>query len=149
MPDGTPMRPPSSCRANRSAMARWMSALADWPALEKHVAEMSESRVGVIAHKGWLGEIAARRGKIEEARATIQWLRAQDPKQQFGYAEFMEARILAVLGEKAAAVERLRDAMARWVVRFELFSPRLTRVDRAFDSLRDDPEFKKLIAPQD
>jgi hypothetical protein len=53
-----------------------------------------------------------------------------------------------LLGERVEAERTLREALARMTRINGIFNLTMMKVDPDFNSLRDDPEFKALLAPK-
>ena len=87
---------------------------------------------------------AARRGQADRARAILDSI--PPPEHGRSYADwdpdFFAARVEAILGDPAAAVQHLRAANRRGVPYEEVHS--MARID--FESIWDYPPFQRLIA---
>jgi hypothetical protein len=105
--------------------------------------------------QGHLGVIAARRGNRGEALRISAWLERRDATYLYGYNTLWQARIAALLGDRARAVELLRIAFSQglkhvgtfrqdWPAR--TFGPWVHR-DLDFESIRNMPSFQQLTTP--
>ena len=91
----------------------------------------------------------ARRDDTEGAGAALTWLRAVDPKYRFGSPVFLQAQIMAVLGQRSDALRPLREAKAPFAAQGADVNP-LVEVLRNpdFESRADDPDFRAVCAPK-
>jgi tRNA A-37 threonylcarbamoyl transferase component Bud32/tetratricopeptide (TPR) repeat protein/TolB-like protein len=93
---------------------------------------------------GFLGVLAAREGKRDDALRLGRTLQAMSPRYLYGRHTMWRARIHAVLGERDGAVDLVREAFAQGYPRggvMHLF-PSLM-------ALRDYPPFQDLLRPKD
>ncbi len=103
---------------------------------------LSDAEPDHVDYRGWLGVVAARQGRNEEARRVAAWLHELERPYLFGRQTLWRARIAALLGDDDA-LGLLRDAIAQgrglgtWLH---------TEID--FESLRADPAFRELLTPQ-
>ena len=89
-----------------------------------------------------MGLIYARKGDKASALKSVDQLKAMQKAYDYGSTEYLQGRILAVLGEKEKAVSLLQEALAKGKkFRFENFHH-----DPDFISLADDPAYVKLMA---
>lgn len=95
-------------------------------------------------YMGFLGAIAARRGDSAGARNWSESLRQLSRPYLFGSHSLRRARIAALLGEKAMAVDSLRDALAQGA----FFGIEMHR-DVDLEPLKDNPEFRDVMRPKD
>lgn len=93
-------------------------------------------------YAGMLGIAEARRGNVARARRLADSLAASNEPWQFGATTYYSATILAALGEREQAMERLRKAveqgrpMARWHFGWEL------------EPMRSYQPFREFITPR-
>ena len=111
---------------------------------EKLAAEFPDD----VRIRGLIGTAAARMGDLPAAHATLEWLRALDPKYRFGYELFAQAKICALLGRPDDAMRLLREAFARYSVTMKDFSWPGVLVSPDFDALRTHPSFQEFITPK-
>jgi tRNA A-37 threonylcarbamoyl transferase component Bud32/TolB-like protein len=114
-----------------SASMRWMAAI---------TGDMPDR----LTFLGFLGVVAAREGKRDEALRLQRTLQAMRPRYLYGRHTMWRARIHAVLGERDAAVALVQEAFAQGYPRggvMHLF-PSLM-------SLRDYPPFQDLLKPKE
>jgi tetratricopeptide (TPR) repeat protein len=95
-----------------------------------------------IVLRGWLGYLAARQGDRARAMAFASELDKSRGPYLYGASSFAYARIAAVLGDTAVAIEKLREAFARGY-------PHPRHLDRNFDVLHGVPAFADLLKPRD
>jgi DNA-binding SARP family transcriptional activator/TolB-like protein len=96
-----------------------------------------------VDYMGILGSIAAERGNAPLADSVDRWLARQSGDVVSWSASYYRARNAALLGRRADAIARLRDAMDKgvWMT--------YVHIDPAFISLRTMPEYIALTAPKD
>jgi predicted Zn-dependent protease len=135
-------RPPAEAgrlRTERGAAlyvaSRWAEAAAVFDSLS---AEHPDS----VAFLAWRGRIAARRGDRPAAQQISEQLGALTRPYLFGSNTRSRAEIATILGDKATAVQLLRDAIAQG----ERTSFLEDGID--FDGLRNYPPFKELLRPR-
>jgi tetratricopeptide (TPR) repeat protein/TolB-like protein len=106
-----------------------------------------------INAQGHLGAIAARRGERSEALRISGWLEHLDRPYLYGYGTLWRARIAALLGERERALTLLHTAFGEGLKHVgtftndapaRTFGPWLHR-DPDFESVRDSPEFQRLM----
>jgi tetratricopeptide (TPR) repeat protein len=137
-------RPPAdaSSEANRYGLARARYAAGRWadalPLFEDLHREHSDS----LDYLGYVGLIAARQNRREDAQRIAVQLRDLDRPYLFGGQILWYARISALLGDPAA-LSRLRDAFSQG----QWFGTWL-HVDMDFEPLHADPAFRELLEPK-
>jgi tetratricopeptide (TPR) repeat protein len=159
-------RPASSRKAPSS---RWVLALAKFLAEDREGARALYEPLANLARPerppGWsepaafalalrfrgrLGVIAARRGDRAGAERIAEELRQIDRPYLYGEALYSRAMIAASLGDKAAAVQLLREAIAQGLgvgVEWEGYAVLLHRAPE-MAPLRGYPPFEELIKPK-
>jgi len=96
-----------------------------------------------VDYAGYLGAIAARQGRREDARQIAGWLRDINRPYLLGANTYWRARIAALLGEKDSALDLVHEAIAQGSdCLFRLHS------DVDLESLRRDPRFQELLIPK-
>lgn len=95
---------------------------------------------------GWDGVVKARQGQRDQALAAIDAIGRTDstPRIRVQDQAYHQARIAAVLGDRAGAVELLRRAFTHGLNHGEW-----THRDYDFHTLLDYPPFQELIKPKD
>jgi len=96
-----------------------------------------------VDYKGYLGVLAARRGDRREAERISKWLASLTRPFLFGEHTYARASIAALLGERQAAVELLRNAFNQGP-----YIPSWVHGDMDLESLRDYPPFQELVRPK-
>jgi predicted Zn-dependent protease len=115
--------------------SQWAEAAAVFDSLS---AEHPDS----VAFLAWRGRVAARRGDRATAQQVSEQLGALTRPYLFGANTRARADIAAILGDKATAVQLLRDAIAQG----ERTAFLEDGID--FDGLRDYPPFRELLRPR-
>jgi tetratricopeptide (TPR) repeat protein/TolB-like protein len=103
-----------------------------------------------VRFRGRLGVIAARRGDRTGAERIAEELRQVDRPYLYGESLYSRAMIAASLGDKAAAVQLLREAIAQGLglgVEWEGYAVLLHRAPE-MAPLRGYPPFEELIKPK-
>ena len=113
-----------------SASLRWFSAITGDP--PDH-----------LTFLGFLGVVAGREGKRQEALRIDRTLQAMSPRYLYGRHTMWRARINAVLGERDTAVERMQEAFAQGYPRGGVM-----HLYPSLASLRDDASFQELLKPK-
>jgi len=116
--------------ARDSASLRWFSAITGDP--PDH-----------LTFLGFLGVVAGREGKRQEALRIDRTLQAMSPRYLYGRHTMWRARINAVLGERDTAVERMQEAFAQGYPRGGVM-----HLYPSLASLRDDASFQELLKPK-
>ncbi len=96
-----------------------------------------------VSYQHYLGVLAARRGDRREAERISKWLASLTRPFLFGEHTYARASIAALLGEREAAVELLRDAFQQG-----FYTPSWVHGDMDLESLRDYPPFQELVRPK-
>ncbi len=97
-----------------------------------------------VSYAGYLGVLAARAGRAEEAKRMIDWLRTVKRPYLGGLPTVWQAKIEARRGRREEAVDRLGEAFAQggqvdlWL-----------HTDTDLSSLRDHPRFRGFLRPKD
>ncbi len=93
---------------------------------------------------GFLGVIAARDGKRDEALRLERTLQAMNPRYLYGRQTMWRARIHAVLGERDSAVALVQEAFAQGYPRGGVM-----HLYPSLWTLRDYPAFRELLTPKE
>jgi tRNA A-37 threonylcarbamoyl transferase component Bud32/tetratricopeptide (TPR) repeat protein len=93
---------------------------------------------------GFLGVVAAREGRRDEALRLERALQAISPRYLYGRHTMWRARIHAVLGEREAAVALVQEAFAQGYPRGGVM-----HLYPSLMSLRDYPPFQELLRPRE
>ncbi len=93
---------------------------------------------------GFLGVIAARDGKRDEALRLERTLQAMNPRYLYGRHTMWRARIHAVLGERDSAVALVQEAFAQGYPRGGVM-----HLYPSLWTLRDYPAFRELLTPKE
>jgi len=136
--------------AGKEETAAWRSALAEalyvserWEEAGALIVKLRSEDPENIDYIGYMGTLAARRGDKERALSISEEMKKIDRPYTFGAQMYWRARIAALLGMKAEAVELLRQAFAQgFNYDIELFQ------EADLDPLRDYAPFKELIKPK-
>jgi serine/threonine-protein kinase len=136
--------------AGKEATAGWRSALAEalyvserWEEAAALIEKLRSEDPENIDYIGYTGTLAARRADREGALSISEELRKIDRPYTFGAQTYWRARIAALLGMKAEAVELLRQAFAQgYDYDIELFQ------EADLDPLRDYAPFRELMKPK-
>jgi tRNA A-37 threonylcarbamoyl transferase component Bud32/tetratricopeptide (TPR) repeat protein len=97
-----------------------------------------------VDYRGHLGTLAARRGDRADATKYSEWLRQLSRPYLVGSHTFWRARITAVLGDEAAAVDLLRDAFAQGAA-FNID----VHQDMDLERLKGNSAFRALVRPKE
>jgi tRNA A-37 threonylcarbamoyl transferase component Bud32/tetratricopeptide (TPR) repeat protein/TolB-like protein len=117
--------------ARDSSSLRWFSAITG--DLPDH-----------LTFLGFLGVVAAREGKRDEALRIDRELQEISPRYLYGRHTMWRARIHAVVGEKDTAVELVQEAFAQGYPRGGVM-----HLYPSLASLRDDPAYQELLKPKE
>jgi TolB-like protein len=98
--------------------------------------------MGRFAVLGMLGAVAAREGKRAEALRFDDVLKAAPERYMLGGDTYQRARIHALLGDRATAVDLLHTAMLQGI------DFAFVHADLALDSLRSYPPFVEFLRPK-
>ena len=136
-------------KANRGPGTGWKLAvlaysLDRWQEAAGLADSLRQSEPDNVDYQGLLGLSYARMGLRSRALAITDSLARDQRHYQFGGPSLYRARIAAVLGDRDAAVAKLRDAFAEGR-EYDLWLHR----DRDFETLRDYPPFAQLVKPKD
>ncbi|MGB4848162.1 MAG: adenylate/guanylate cyclase domain-containing protein [Saprospiraceae bacterium] len=106
-----------------------------------------KTSIPIVPREPWLivaemGMIYARIGDTTEALKTISKLESMRVDFEYGATEYYQGRIYALLGEKEKAISLLETSLQKGQ-KFELWATFTNDPDLL--SLKDDPEYKKMI----
>jgi tetratricopeptide (TPR) repeat protein len=137
-------RPPGEAgsEATRSGRARVEYGLGRWAEACEAFEALRQGHPDGIDYLGYLGLVAARQGRHDDARQLAAQLRDLDRPHVFGEETLWRARIAALLGEDAA-LGLLRDAISQG----QGFGTWL-HVDFDLEPLRGDSAFRELLEPK-
>jgi hypothetical protein len=107
------------------------------------IAAITGDQPDQLTFLGFLGVVAAREGKRDEALRLDRTLQAMSPRYLYGRHTMWRARIRAVLGERDAAVALVQEAFAQGYPRGGVM-----HLYPSLMSLRDDPVFRELVEPK-
>jgi len=149
-PDSNPDHPLGrTCRARALELAgRHDEARAIWEGLVAEKPEMDYlCRLFGLGSYTFLTRVAmaaARDGDRERATEVAQLLVANPGSYSFGVPEFLRSEVAALLDDRDEAIALLRQALAAGYPQ-----PDNIHFNPAFESIRDDPEFRDLLYPKD
>lgn len=126
----------------RSSLAFAYYVAEQWENAQKLLTELAEEHPDNIEYKGFLGRLAARMEKKEEALKISEELKGANQAYLFGSHFYACACIASILGEQESAVELLKEAFAEG----QPYGAYLHR-DMDLESLREYPPFQELIWP--
>ncbi len=137
-------RPPveAGSEANRYGLARVRYAAARWGDALFLFEGLHREHPDRVDYLGYLGLIAARQRRQEDARTVATQLRELHRPYLFGSHTLWCARVLAALGD-SAALGRLRDSFSEG----QGYGPWL-HADTDFEALHADPAFRELLEPK-
>jgi tetratricopeptide (TPR) repeat protein len=137
-------RPPSeaSSQANRYGMARTQYARGRWDEARALFTALHDEDPDRLDYSAYLGLVAARQGRTDEALEVADRLRTLEKPHLFGSQTLWRAHIAAVLGDDDA-VDLLRQAMSQG----QGFTVGL-HADADFARLRQDRGFRELLEPK-
>jgi len=113
-----------------AAGMRWMAAI-------------TGDQADHVTFVGFLGVVAAREGKREEALRLDRTLQAMSPRYLYGRHTMWRGRIHAVLGEREAAIALVQEAFAQGYPQGGVM-----HLYPSLWSLRDYPPFEELVRPK-
>jgi predicted Zn-dependent protease len=130
--------------ARREDLANALYLMEQWEDARSLFSALAAEDPERVTFLGPLGTIAARRGDAAEARAVSEKLRHSTQPHLFGSHTYWRACIAALLGERQAAVDLLRESFAQGAeYRLGLHH------DPDLEQLRDYPPFMDLMRPKD
>jgi predicted Zn-dependent protease len=131
--------------AERASLGRALYAAEHWSEAEREFAALSAQAPENPEYTFYRGLSAAGHGDMARARDAARILRQQAPDpDQPGYVTYLRAELAAALGERALAVDLLREALANGVP----YGMHIHQ-SRAFNSLRSDAAFRQLVRLQE
>ena len=114
-----------------SASLRWFSAI---------TGDMPDH----LTFLGFLGVVAAREGKRDDALRIERELQATNPRYVYGRHTMWRARIRAVLGDRDTAVALVQEAFAQGYARGGVM-----HLYPSLAALRNDPAYQELLKPKE
>jgi len=114
-----------------SASLRWFSAI---------TGDMPDH----LTFLGFLGVVAAREGKRDDALRIDRELQATNPRYVYGRPTMWRARIRAVLGDRDTAVALVQEAFAQGYARGGVM-----HLYPSLAALRNDPAYQELLKPKE
>ena len=108
------------------------------------IAAITGDKPDHLTFLGFLGVVAAREGKREEARRLEGTLQAMSPQYLYGRHTMWRARIRAVLGERDSAVALVQEAFAQGYPHGGVM-----HLYPSLWTLRDYPAFRELLTPKE
>jgi tetratricopeptide (TPR) repeat protein len=123
----------------RTNLARVCLELGDLSKAEEHAQAAVALRPQDEAAQFVLGQVLLAEGKLDDAAATFSRIVANNARAPSG--PYGLAMVAARRGDRAAALEKLADAIAKKVP-----NPAEIAADPAFASMKDDPEFLRVVA---
>jgi tetratricopeptide (TPR) repeat protein len=113
-----------------------------WDDAEALFAELAIESPGSVRCQGYLGSLAARRGERQAALKIFEELINMEDSHLYGSNLACAAGIAALLGDRARAVDLIREACGRgrWF--------RFPHADIDFESLRGYPAFEEWMRPK-
>jgi thioredoxin-like negative regulator of GroEL len=128
----------------RAEYARVLYALERWDEAQALYAALAAGVPEDFGHRAQLGLIAARRGDVAGAERVQQQLAELADRYRFGEHAYRGATIAAVLGEREAAVNLLREAFGQAYPQGSM----LVHRDFDLESLFDYPPYVELMEPK-
>jgi predicted Zn-dependent protease len=128
---------------NRWGLTRTLYILDKWDEAETLSGGLHSEMPDNIDYYGLLGSIAARKGNREKALKISQELKDNKTPYLFGSPNYWRARIAALLGDKEASVNMLREAIKQGLDYTDLYF-----YPQDFESLQDFPPFQQLMKPK-
>ena len=133
----------AATRAHRNGLGDALYAAGRWDEARTVFEGLQKQFPDEVDYAGYLGAIAARQGRREDAQRIASQLRDIDRPFLFGANTYWRARVAALLGEKDTAFDLVREAIALGSdCLFSLHS------DVDVESLRRDPRFQELLTPK-
>ena len=128
----------------RGGLARALYVAERWSEARTAFAALKREFPTLIDYKGFAGTLAARRGDRAVALADAAELRRLDRLYLYGDHTYWQARIASLLGDKAQAVDLMREAFSQG----RQFTIDI-HCDMDLEPLADDPAFRELMRPKD
>jgi DNA-binding winged helix-turn-helix (wHTH) protein/tetratricopeptide (TPR) repeat protein len=133
----------ASTEAHRAALARALYLAERWDEAKTAFEGLAAEQPSSVEYAGYLGAIAARQRRSNEARQASDTLHNRASRELFGRHTYWRARIAALLGEHQRAVELLREAVGQGLH----LGQQIHRTPD-FDQLADFGPFAELVAPR-
>jgi len=128
----------------RAQLAFTLYVTNQWEKAENVYEGLAEENPDCVEYKGFLGRLAARMKKREEALKISEELQKVNYSFLFGYHTYCRACIESLLGEFEQAVELLKEAFAQG----HAYGVYLHR-EMDLEPLRNYPPFQELVWPKD
>jgi tetratricopeptide (TPR) repeat protein len=123
----------------RTNLARVCLELGDFPKAEEHAEVAVSLRPQDEAGLFMLGRVLLAEGKLDEAATAFSRIGASSPRA--ASAPYGLAMVFARKGDRTSALAKLSEAVA-----LKVPNPGEIALDPAFASLKDDPDFSRIVA---
>jgi tRNA A-37 threonylcarbamoyl transferase component Bud32/tetratricopeptide (TPR) repeat protein len=134
----------AAAESTQAYLASVLYAAEQWAQSERIAQALAGKSPDSPDYMGLLGAIAARRGDRVRAQSSSESLRRLSRPYLFGNHTRWRARIAALSGEGALAVDLLREAISQGAY----FTIEMHR-DMDLEPLKDDPGFRELTRPKE
>jgi tetratricopeptide (TPR) repeat protein len=138
-------RPPSEQATDRfkTGLSQALYRAERWEQARMLAEELARANPADANAQGFLGVLAARLGRRDEALSVSEHLEGMADPYDFGRDVYWQACIASLLGERERAMVLLREAYARGRV-FSI----LLHTDMDLEPLRDYPPFQEFLKPK-
>ena len=128
---------------HRRALARVLDELERWNDARAIFQSLYREDSASVENLGELGVLSARLGRMAEADNIARRLVADGRPWMFGAPRLWAARIAAVKGDREGAMALIHQALREGYARLYLL-----HAEHDFESLRDFPAFREILAPR-